>query len=429
MFQFIFDKSLGRDFWNFRFGQLVSLLGDSCSNIALAWWILDKTGSAVQMSSVLAPAMLVRTFLLPLMGPFGDRFERRKLIVFADAWRMVFTLILAGMVYFDFYNLPLLILDFMMISIGSALFNAASGGIVAQIVGKEKIQLAMQQSQAINSLGSIAGGILGGVIVSLSGVLGAFLVDAISYLVAGIFTFLIKADTKPKRITAQKTGSAAALWFDELLEGFKLLYRIPVLFWICVVAMFMNFSLSPLGVVLPMLAKEARNMPAWYLGGLESSIGLGAIVGAFTLAIPKKLMSTHWVLLLAIAMIGAGVALLPWTPTVALPLSVLFWIGIGSTWANVLIGTQVALGVPDAFRSRIGSIMGFLCNGVSPLGIASAGFLISYLGLSESLVLMGAGVLVLTPLMLLIPLFKAFICASPSEAEVFIGSHYPGVLK
>lgn len=71
-----FDFSLGKDFWNFRAGQLISLLGDSCSNIALAWWILDKTHSAIAMSSVLAPAMLVRIFLLPLMGPLGDNFSR-----------------------------------------------------------------------------------------------------------------------------------------------------------------------------------------------------------------------------------------------------------------------------------------------------------------------------------------------------------------
>lgn len=54
----------------------------------------------------------------------------------------------------------------------------------------------------------------------------------------------------------------------------------------------MNLSLSPLGVVLPVLSKEARSMPAWFLGALESSISLGAIV---------------------------GVAVLPWVPNAVLP--------------------------------------------------------------------------------------------------------------
>ncbi len=429
MFKFLFDTSLGRDFWNYRLGQLVSLIGDSCSHIALAWWILEKTGSAAQMSSVLAPAMFVRIFLLPLVGPIGDRFARKNLIIIADLWRLVFTLVLAGMVFFDFYNQPLLIFVFSLVSVGSALFQAAAGGIVPQIVEKNKLQVAMQQSQAINSLGNILGGILGGVVVSFVGVFGAFLIDSVSYLVAGFFTAFIQADTKPKRIVSPKLGNALNRWTVELFDGFRILYRLPVLFWICIIAMFMNLALSPLGVILPVLAKEARDMPAWYLGSLESSIGLGAVIGAFTLNVPKRILSTHWLLLLSIAMIGIGVALLPFAPTIVLPLTVLFWIGIGSTWANVIIGTQVSLSVPDSFRARIGSIMGFLCSGISPLGIAGVGLLISGIGLTQTLVFMGLWVVVMTPLMLAIPRFSTYVDSSPEEAGAFFQKHYPGVLK
>ncbi|MGZ6441643.1 MAG: MFS transporter, partial [Pseudobdellovibrionaceae bacterium] len=185
------DFSLGRDFWNYRVGQLISLLGDSCSGIALAWWILSKTGSASAMSTVLAPAMVVRIFLLPLMGPLGDNFSRKKLIVIADLWRFFFTGVLAVMVLFDHFNLPLLVTVFIFISIGSALFNAASGGIVPQLVPRESLQLASQQTQAINSFAGIIGGIIGGVAVSTIGVLGAFLIDAFSYLAAATLASMI----------------------------------------------------------------------------------------------------------------------------------------------------------------------------------------------------------------------------------------------
>jgi MFS family permease len=104
-FKNIFNSKLGKDFWNYRLGQVVSLLGDSCSNIALAWWILDKTGSAAKMSSELAPAMAIRIFLMPLFGPVADRFSRKNLIIIADIWRFFFTLLLAGMVYFNYFNL------------------------------------------------------------------------------------------------------------------------------------------------------------------------------------------------------------------------------------------------------------------------------------------------------------------------------------
>jgi DHA3 family macrolide efflux protein-like MFS transporter len=128
-------------------------------------------------------------------------------------------------------------------------------------------------------------------------------------------------------------------------------------------------------------------------------------------------------------MIGLGVAVLPWVPTMLLPLSILFWIGVGGTWANIPLGTQFSLAVPDAYRSRLGSIMNFMCTGISPLGIAGAGILISSLDLSTSLVIMGCGVILLTPLVLFIPKFKEFIGSSHADSGTFFERHYPGVFE
>lgn len=423
------DFSLGRDFWNFRLGQLISLLGDACSSIALAWWVLEQTGSAAVMSSVLAPAMIVRIFLLPMLGPFGDRYSRKILIVIADLWRFFFTGVLAAMVFFNYFNLPLLIGVFACISVGTALFNAASGGIVPQLVLREKMQMALQQTHAINSFASIIGGILGGVIVSALGVFGAFLIDTLSYLTAAFCSSLIRAETKAKRKNGGSNLRGLVEWKNELFGGFSLLYRIPVLFWISGIAMLMNLSLAPLGVVLPVLAKEGRGMPAWFLGGLESSIGLGAIVGAISISLAQKCFRPHIFMVLAIAMIGIGVCLLPWVPNVLLPLTVLFWIGIGSSWANILLGTQISLTLPDTYRARIGSIMGFMCNGVSPLGVAGAGYLISLLGLDQTLVIMGALVALLAPFLLFIPRLGEFLSVKPEQAGDFFNHHYSGIFE
>ncbi|HWU42056.1 MAG TPA: hypothetical protein VN132_01420, partial [Bdellovibrio sp.] len=73
--------------------------------------------------------------------------------------------------------------------------------------------------------------------------------------------------------------------------------------------------------------------------------------------------------------------------------------------ANIPIGTQITLSVPDSHLARVGSIMGFLGAGITPLGIAAAGLLISKFGLTISLVAMGGLLVLLTPLMFIIPKF------------------------
>lgn len=425
----IFSSDLGKDFWNFRLGQVVSLLGDSCSNIALAWWILDKSGSAAEMSSVLAPAMVVRIFLMPLFGPLADKYSRKMIIIIADLWRFVFTAALAAMVFNNFYDTYMVIALFVFNSIGSALFQAASGGIVPQIVPRDKLQVAAQQTQAINSFAGILGGVAGGIVVSTLGVFGAFAIDAGSYLVAALSASRIKANTTPVRKETPQMKAALHEWAQDLSEGFKLLFKIPVIFWICIVAMFLNLAFAPLGVILPVLAKEGRNMPPWFLGGLESSISLGAIVGAVTMTYVSKKIRADLLIVIAIAMMCIGTMVLPWVPNVALPLTVLFWIGIGGTWANIPMNTQISLAIPDAYRSRVGSIMGFLCQGISPLGLAAAGVIISSFGLTNALVAMGGIGLLLTPLMLLIPNFTKFMVAPPEKADQFLAEEYPGAFE
>lgn len=421
----LFDFSLGRDFWMFRFGQLASLLGDGCGMIALSWWVLDKTGSAASMSAVLAPAMVVRVILLPLMGPLADRFPRKRLILIADLWRFVFSLAIAVLIWRDRFDAGLLAALYALSGVGGAMFAAASSAIVAQLVERGALQKAMRQTHAVDSLGRVAGGILGGVVVSFVGVFGAFVFDALSYLISAGSCLAIAASTRPERSAAV---SPRGRWIEDLVEGFRLLHRIPVLFWLCVVAMFMNLALSPLAVILPVLAKEARGMPAWFLGGLESSISLGAIVGALTVGWVLTRLSAHRLVFASLAMLGIGVAILPWVPTALLPLSVLFWIGVGQTWANVPIGTQLSLTVPDSHRARVGAIMAFLCGGIAPLGVAAAGFLISAFGLTTAMACMGASLLAMTPLLLLVPRFMDFMNASPQEAEGFLARHYPDAL-
>ena len=160
------DFSLGRDFWAFRFGQIVSLLGDNCGMIALSWWVLGKTGSAVSVSAVLAPAMAVRVLLLPLMEPLADRLPRKRLILIADLWRFACSLAIAILVRTDRFNTGWLAVLYALSAAGSALFAAASSAIVPQLVAREELQDAMRMTRAADSFARVAGGILGGVIVS-----------------------------------------------------------------------------------------------------------------------------------------------------------------------------------------------------------------------------------------------------------------------
>ena len=410
---------LGRDFWLFRFGQAVSVVGDGCSTIAMAWWVLDATGSAVAMSSVVAPAMLARIFLTPLFGPVGDRISRKYLIATSDLWRGMLMLTFAVMAYVGWFSLPAVIGVYVLSSVGSALYGPLSTSIVAQLVSPEKIGAAFQQTQAITAAGAVLGAVAGGALVTVVGTSGAFALDGVSFLIAVATTAAIRADTRPR------AGMPQRRWAADLMEGFRFIYKVRVLLALALVAMVLNFVLAPLVVVLPILVKQERSLPPWYLGTLQSSMALGAVVGAMLVGWMSRTLKADYAVALAVGLMGLGVSVVAWAPGLVLPAVAMLVVGLASSVANVPIMSQMAAATPDAYRSRVTSIMLFLCQGAAPLGIALAGLVIASAGLHGTMTAMGLLTIVLAPVLLTIPHASAFFRHAPAEAGAYLKSQYP----
>jgi len=426
-FRKLFHSSLGPDFWKFRLGQLVSLLGNGCRSIALSWWILEKTGSAKAIASVLVPAMAVSLVLLPLFGPLGDNFSRKKLMVIGDLLRFITGCFMAGMVYFDHFNLIQLACLCSMAAIGTALFNAADYAIMPQIVNRGKLQAAFQQTYSLTSMGGVGGGIVGGLVVSVFGILGGFITDALSFLIAGFSTNLIRANTIPKRKKRTSPIKSVSHLKKELFDGFRLLFKIPVLFWVSLMAMLINFVQAPFWVALPLFVKMAKGMPAWYMGGLESSLALGTIVGALSLKFIQRFLRNRALLVATLILQGFGFLLLPRVPGLLLPFVMLLGVGLGSSIANIKFDTQLALVIPDSHRSRFNSIIEFLCLGLYPLGMAGGSILIAQAGVTATLGLMGLLLILMAPLILLIPKLNELLEVPVQRAGGFLKKHYPRV--
>ncbi|MBF0297517.1 MAG: MFS transporter [Oligoflexia bacterium] len=436
-------NELGKDFWIFRFGQIISIIGDNCSYVALMWWILDKTGSAAKISTVLAPSLFIKIFLLPLCGPLGDFFPRKWIVVCADCWRAILTIILAVIFYLDFFYLPLIMLISILIAVGSALFESVSISIIPNIISDEsKIPKAVEQTQSIITFGAVIGGISGGVIVTFLGIGGAFIVDAISFIVAMIATLKIKstcqgrnANEGVKRSISNSNSNSLSLimmikkWFADLLEGIYVIRKIPLEFGIGLVAAILNLVTSPLVVALPVLVKEARNMPPWFLGALEASVGVGGIVGAILVGKMLKKIHADYAILMGIIAIGIGISVLPRTPNLLLPLLMMFFIGMGAMITNVPIITKSTMALPDQYRSRVGSCASFLYQMANPIGVAFSGYLISTFSLNTTLLVSGGLVIILSPLIYRIPDFKKFMRLPDDSVATFYIKNYPEAFK
>lgn len=416
------QAGLGRDFWIYRLGQSLSLIGDAVGMLALGWWILEKTGSAAIMGTMLAIPMAIGVMLTPLFGPLGDRYSRKIIIAISDMIRAVVFVALGLCVWLDHFDKTLLVGLFTINTAAGALFSSSSRSIVTQLVERAMLKTAINKTEGINAVAGIVGGLVGGALVSVFGVMVAFGVNAATFVVATLCSLAIRANTKAGQST-QALGFKT--WLNAVREGFRVVFQVRILFGLSLIVMFINFTVAPLEILIPYLVKQVEQLPAWYVGLLESGLALGSILGVLLFSVLAAKISLDRIMLMAFVLLGLCISSMALNIHIYQVLVCLVLIGVATVWANVVLSSQVMASVPDILRSRIGATLGFMGKGIEPVSMSAVGFGVDHLGFSYTLFGLGAVALVVAPCLYLLPHFKTFMRLEAEQAGDFLKSSYP----
>src|SRR3954462_13667288 len=123
-----------RAFRLFFTGQLVSLLGDAVTPFALAWAVLDLTGSARALGLVTAPKTAPLVVFLLVGGVFADRLPRGGVMVCADVVRMAAQATTAALLLSHTAEIGELVVLQAVAGTATAFFNPASTGLTPMTV-------------------------------------------------------------------------------------------------------------------------------------------------------------------------------------------------------------------------------------------------------------------------------------------------------
>jgi MFS family permease len=129
-----------REFRLFFTGQLVSLLGDAVTPFALAWAVLDLTGSARDLGFVIAAKTAPLVIFLLVGGVFADRLPRRGVMLTADVARMAIQAATAALLLSHTARIWELIVLQAFAGAGTAFFNPASTGLTPMTVSAGRLQ-------------------------------------------------------------------------------------------------------------------------------------------------------------------------------------------------------------------------------------------------------------------------------------------------
>lgn len=371
-----------RNFVQYWLGYLLSALGDGVFDIALAWIVVEITGSGLVMGSIMLTMGLPRIVLMLVGGVVTDRMSPRLIMVISDLARTVvmgalFVLSLRGTP--PIWSLYAMALVF---GVMDAFYWPAAGAFKQHLVAEE--HFTQMNSMVVGSLqaSSIVGPLAGALLVHWGGYSLNILVDGLSFVVSALTLAGLTVQVQP--VAAKKSFGA------DMLMGLRYVRYTPIILAMALTGLLGNIGANGVGVATPFLAK-VLGVGVDGLGHMYSGFGFGGVAGAilFTFWVirhPSPRMSIAAFSLQGIAIALVGLATNQWQVAALLAL-----VGVASTSIQVIAPSVYQSIIPSELMGRVSSVTALVAMGSTPLAQAAAGWLLDRT--SPQAIFIGGGVL------------------------------------
>jgi MFS family permease len=364
-----------REFRLFFTGQLVSLVGDAVTPFALAWAVLDLTGSARDLGFVIAAKTAPLVIFLLVGGVFADRLPRRAVMLTADVARMAVQAATAALLLSHTAHVWELVVLQALAGTGTAFFNPASTGLTPMTVSAGRLQEANALRGMSMGVTQFAGPALAGILIVTVGPGYALAIDAASF---GVSAFYLARLHLPEhvRLPPQSFGR-------DLLDGWR---DFTARSWVWLVVISASLGNMMGGVWLVLAAVWIKNghggAGAWTTILVVSAIG-GLVAGAAALRLrPRRPLLVGCIAVLPNCAPIIVLALqLPWQVLIVTALVT----GFGNMLFNTLWETTLQQHIPAASLSRVSAYDWFGSLLCEPIGVALAGVVAAGIGMSLTL--------------------------------------------
>ncbi|WP_157729593.1 MFS transporter [Tumebacillus algifaecis] len=268
-----------RNFTMLYFGQMVSLFGDWFKTIALISVIYAIVPTASSIGGLFIASVLPVLFGGIMMGPFVDRWNKKRLMIWVDILRTISTLgIVAGVMMENIWVI------YACISFGafaSAAFAPARTSMIPEILKEQNLIAATSSFALLNSTMMVLASAIGGFLTQWVGAVNILYFDAFSYLVSAVFIALIK-------YTPMEKKSAARLpYLQQVKEGIEYVKKCPQLVSVFWLQFFRDFCLGFIYILFPLYVLNE-------LQAGDAGVGIGYSVTAVAYIIGAVLLKQYF---------------------------------------------------------------------------------------------------------------------------------------
>ncbi|MCX8037662.1 MAG: MFS transporter [Candidatus Sumerlaeia bacterium] len=385
-FHSIFRALRYRNYRLFFIGQGISLVGTWMQAVAMSWLVYRLTGSALLLG-VVGFASHIPTFLFsPIAGVLADRWDRRRMLIAAQAAAMGQALVLAALVFSGWIAAWQIIALGVVVGVVTAFDIPTRQSFVAEMVErKEDLGNAIALNSFLFNSARILGPSIGGILIAAVGEGVCFLLNGLSYL--GVIVAL--SAMRLERKSARQRRHV----LTELKEGFAYAYRFPPVRSLLLLLGAMTLLAAPYSTLLPVFAKDVLQGGSHAQGFLMAAAGCGALAGAVFLASRRSVAGLGRVIVSGMMLIGIGQVV--FSQSRVLPLSLLAMVAAGFGMMVMMASCNTILQtlVDDDKRGRVMSLYTMAFMGAGPTGSLLAGFLAAHAGAPATVLTGGLGCL------------------------------------
>jgi MFS family permease len=370
--------------------NVISYSGNIMALIAIPWFVLQTTGSASKTGIAAFFTALPLVLAAFFGGVLVDRLGYKRTSIIADLASGV-AIVMIPLLYrfggLQFWQLLVIVF------VGNLL--DAPGGTARQAIVPELAELAGMPLERASALSDavarstrLIGGPLAGVLIAAIGTDNVLWLDGLSFLIsAGIVALAIPNPA------VKLAADQASRYVEQLVEGVQFIRRSALIMSLISVVMITNLLDSSLSsVVLPVYVEKIFNSPV-PLGVMMATLGGAAVLGTIWMSTVGYKLPRRPLFTIGYILVSFRFFVLAAFPSLPVILIMQALVGLAVSPVNPIMSTVIYERIPVEMRARV---LGAVTAGVLvaiPLGVLVSGYLLDWIGLQATLLLLGVGYL------------------------------------
>jgi len=390
--------------WKLKFytiwaGQAVSLITSAILQMAIIFYLTEKTGSAMVLSMASLVGFLPYAIFGPAIGVLVDRYDRKKIMIGADLIIAAAGAVLAIIALYMELPVWMVMLVLFIRSIGTAFHSPALNAVTPLLVPEDQLTKCAGYSQSLQSISYIISPAVAALLYSVWELNAIIAIDVLGAVIASLTVAFVSI---PKLKVDQH--GLQSNFMEEMKEGIVVLRQNKGLFDLLLLGTLYTFVYMPINALYPLISMEYFNGTPMHISITEIAFASGMLAGGLILGRLGSYEKRVPLITGSFFMMGASLAIAGLLPPSGFIIFVVCCAIMGLS-VPFYSGVQTALfqeKIKPEYLGRVFSLTGSIMSLAMPLGLILSGFFADRIGVNHWFLISGIliiGIAIVCPMM------------------------------